>query len=119
MIMKKPEIDVIRFSGSDVVAASGLKTLTISGMGNAAANDNTFEFGEYTYTNMTSNKIEPMTNDMSSYFDANITKSTNVINENNKSAVLNTLGTGGTSATDGFNGIYVYENGSFVFLKKK
>ena len=123
MIMKKPEIDVIRFECSDIVAASsGAKTLTISGMGNAAVSDNNFKFGDndYSYgkTGQTTNDVRLA---LGNYFGDDFSKKLNsgIIFDNGSSTLnLNAL-YGGQSTTSGFNGTYSYDGTcTYTFTKK-
>lgn len=119
MIMKKPEIEVIRFKSADIVAASsGANTITLSGMGNAEGSDNRFTFGTYNFVGANYNTIKT---GMADYFDAgfsNVDSRDVWFINGTKKARLTNLSTGGT-ATDGFNGTYDW-NGpdTYTFTKR-
>lgn len=120
MIMKKPEIDVIRFESADIVAAStAAKTITLSGMGNSASNDNGFAFGPYNYVGATGNTIR---SSMADYFDpgfSNVGNTAVVFKTDTNSSNLNVLFSGGQNATGGYNGTYEYDGpGTYSFTKK-
>ena len=125
MSYKKPEMEVIRFECSDIVAASsGTKTLTISGMGNTVSNDNRFVFGTYDYTYGTTGvSSTTVRNSLSNYFEDDFSKVTasNLIfynEDKSKSTNLNILW-GGQTTTAGFNGKYEYDGpGSHSFTMK-
>ena len=119
MIMKKPEIDVIRFESADIVAASsGANTVTLSGMGNADTKDNGFAFGTY---NLVGKDASTIRTAMADYFDAgfsNVANTEVLFKNGTKSARLNNLATGKT-AVDGWNGTYEWDgSGTYTFTKK-
>ena len=76
--MTKPTVDVVRFTESDVIVASG-GMMTITGLGNGSTKDARFVFGPTDYANYTSSDIitEPgVTNpyfftQFNSYFETN------------------------------------------------
>ena len=68
--MRTPEIDVIRFTESDVVAASGGKFITIAGLGDPYDVRATFKMGANTWDSKTvvdaqSSGVEKMMNEYS------------------------------------------------------
>ena len=115
--MKKPEIDVIRFECSDIVAASsGANTITLSGMGNDTSSDNGFAFGTYNFVGANYNTIKTA---MADYFDAGFSdvESRDVwFNNGTKKARLTNLATG--KNLDDWNGTYEYVSGTVTFTKK-
>lgn len=118
MIMKKPEIDVIRFECSDIVAASsGIKTLTWTGLEDNTGNNNYVSFGGNTYLvqNSASDEFKTMKSDLATYFDdADLGKVSNSYikfgNYNLNSFV------GSTTIRSGADGTYRYD-GNKVFTK--
>ena len=121
MIMKKPEIDVIRFSGSDVVAAS-TRTLTWSNAEDNNSNNNLITFGNYSYTihSSTQSDYNQFRTDLASYFEDPTLKSAGRSNIMFGSNSLNRY-TGGANITDG-DGTFVYDGkvgSNWVFSKKQ
>ena len=118
MIMKKPEIDIIRFECSDIVAASsGVKTLTWTGLEDNKGNNNYVSFGGNTYLVKSSSDTEfkNMKNDLGDYFEDATLK--NALNSDIKfgSNSLNSL-IGSTTIRTGADGTYVYD-GNKIFTK--
>ena len=71
--MRVPEMDVVRFKESDVIVASGAKTMTISNFGDRINLNGRFTFGSFSYTNRdVHNNFESFKSDFNSYFGANI-----------------------------------------------
>ena len=57
--MRTPEIDVIRFTESDIVAASGGKFITIADLGDRATVSATFKMGANTWNSKTVVDAQP------------------------------------------------------------
>lgn len=113
MIMKKPEIDVIRFECGDIVAASS-KTVSISGIKNYGANDNYISFNNKDYL-LTSSNMTDMRKDLASYFeDDSLTSGSNGTIKFGSNG-LNSVVDAATSR-DGWDGTYKYD-GNKVFTK--
>ena len=114
MSYKKPEMEVIRFECSDIVAAS----ITLFGMGNADGSDNGFAFGSY---NLVGKDPATIRNAMADYFDDGFSSAANgdvTFKNGTKTARLTGL-YNGKESTDGFNGIYEYDGqGTYSFTKK-
>ena len=112
MIMKKPEIEVIRFECSDIVAAS----ITLFGLGNDKSSDNGFAFGSYNLVGASAREIRTS---MADYFDARFSdvENTEVLFKNGtKTARLPNLATG--KNLDEWNGTYEYVPDTVTFTKK-
>jgi len=66
-------MDVVRFKESDVIVASGAKTMTISNFGDGNNSNGRFTFGSFSYThNDVYNNFESFKSGFNSYFGANI-----------------------------------------------
>ncbi len=118
MIMKKPEIDVIRFECSDIVAASsGVKTLTWAGVEDKVGNNNYVSFGgnSYLVQSSSSNEFKTMKSDLADYFGdstlANASNSDIKFGDHNLNIFI-----GNTTPRVGGDGTYVYD-GNKVFTK--
>lgn len=117
MIMKKPEIDVIRFECSDIVAASsGIKTLTWTGLEDSTKVNNYVSFGgkSYNIQNSSDTEFKNMKNDLGDYFEDAALKdafNSDIIFGNYS---LNSFL--GNKASDGADGTYVY-GGNKAFTK--
>ena len=118
MIMKKPEIDVIRFECSDIVAASsGIKTLTWTGVEDKIGNNNYVSFGgnSYLVNNSASTEYKNMRSALADYFEDATLKDASPSYIKFGSYNLNIF-TGNTTAHAGGDGTYVYD-GNKVFTK--
>ena len=119
MIMKNPEADVIRFSGSDVVAASATKSFNMTGAGNAIAQDLTIKFndGSYTYINNGSQTRTDLYDTLTSYFGVSndVTGYTRLIKSSTTSSnfgtVLNNDDVGSSKSMDG---TYTWDGSAFT-----
>ena len=118
MIMKKPEIEVIRFECGDIVAASsGIKTLTWSGLEDTTGNNNYVSFNGNTYLvqNSASTEFKTMKSDLADYFeDPNLKSASNsyiIFGDHNLNSFI-----GSTSVRSGADGTYKYD-GNKVFTK--
>ena len=116
MIMKKPEADVIRFSGSDVVAASA-PTMTWSQFGDNTAKNGVVSYDGQTYIIDSADSITSLYSAMSGI---GVTDSTKIDNNNSTERMKSVLNLE-VVREDGvrsplWNGTYIYENG--VFTKK-
>lgn len=118
MIMKKPEIDVIRFECSDIVAASGgIKTLTWTGVEDTTNNNNYVSFGgnSYLVQNSSSDEFKTMKSDLANYFgDSTLENASNSdikFGEHNLNIFI-----GNTTPRVGGDGTYRYD-GNKIFTK--
>ena len=119
MIMKKPEIDVIRFECSDIVAASsGIKTLTWTGLEDKIGNNNYVSFGgnSYLIQSSSSDEFKTMRSDLADYFgdDELETTTRSNIKFGNKYTLNSFIGN--TTALTGADGTYRYD-GNKIFTK--
>ena len=117
MIMKKPEIDVIRFECSDIVAASsGIKTLTWTGLEDSTKVNNYVSFGgkSYNIQNSSDTEFKNMKNDLGDYFEDAALK--NAFNDSIKFGSYNLNNFLGNYASDGADGKYRYD-GNKIFTK--
>lgn len=112
MIMKKPEIEVIRFECSDIVAAS----ITLFGLGNADTKDNRFTFGTYNFVGANYNTIKTA---MADYFDpkfSDVASSDVLFINGTKQGRLTNIASG--KNLDGWDGTYEWNTGTYTFTKK-
>ena len=112
MIMKKPEADVIRFSSSDVIAAS----VVLSKFYDGVANNNTFSFNGKNYIVSDTDTFKSFRSDLADYVgDSGLaTKNSNDIFFDGKSVT-------GIFKNDHKNtdGVYTYNGeGTYSFTKK-
>ena len=119
MIMKKPEADVIRFSGSDVVAASAL-SMTWSQFGDGQKANGIVKYNGQTYDITSSANVDSFINDLSNSGtgangDTIVYWSATSGDDHSVSSLLNKEVANGIQDSN-WNGIYVYENG--IFTKK-
>ena len=118
MIMKKPEIDVIRFECSDIVAASsGIKTLTWTGVEDKIGNNNYVSFGgnSYLIQSSSSDEFKTMKSDLANYFGDSTLE--NASNSNIKFGDHNlNIFIGNTTPRVGGDGTYRYD-GNKIFTK--
>ncbi len=117
MIMKKPEVDVIRFSCSDVVAASA-PTMTWDQFGDNTVKNGIVIYNGQTYTIDSADSITSLYTAMSGI---GVTDSTRIDNNtaNEKMKAVLKIEAGGRENgvnSPRWNGTYIYENG--VFTKK-
>jgi hypothetical protein len=117
MIMKKPEVDVIRFSCSDVVAASS-PTMTWSKFGDNTAKNGIVNYNGQTYTIDSADSITSLYTAMSGIGVTDSTRIDNNTSNEKMKAVLNLEAGGRENGVRSplWNGTYIYENG--VFTKK-
>lgn len=121
--MKKfnPEMKVVRFGNEDVIVTSGVKTITLTGMGSGGNSDNTLSFGSYNYVyGNDKGNTSTIAQSLSDYFgDSDLNTNFSDINFFNGDAdkSLNTLWTGDDSDTAGYDHTYVYD-GSKHFSKQ-
>ena len=112
MIMKKPEADVIRFSSSDVIAAS----VVLSKFYDGVANNNTFSFNGKNYIVSDTDTFKTFRSDLADYVGDSDLKNKN----------SNEIYFGGKSVTGIFkndhnntDGTYTYDGtGTYTFTKK-
>lgn len=118
------EMKVVRFGSEDVIATSGVvaKTITLAGMGDTSAYNNTFTFNGVTYTGASGNWSVGFKSDLADYFgDANLASASDgsiYFNNGSVEKNLNTIKTGQANTTNGFNGTYVYD-GNLKFIVKQ
>ena len=121
MIMKKPEADVIRFSGSDVVAAS-TKSFDMTGVNNNTAQDLTIKFndGSYTFINNGNQTRNDLYSNLSSYFGTNVdvdgytSLNRPGASSSNLATVLNADNNGSSKSYDG---TYTWDGSAFTRTK--
>ena len=119
MIMNKPGVDVIRFSGSDIVVASAIKSFSMSGSKNTVAQDLTIKFndGSYTYINNGSQTRTDLYDTLTSYFGVSndVTGYTRLIKSSTTSSnfgtVLNNDDVGSSKSMDG---TYTWDGSAFT-----
>jgi len=71
--MRVPKMDVVRFKESDVIVASGAKTMTISNFGDGINLNGIYKFGSFRYTNEeVYNNFGSFKGDFNRYFGADI-----------------------------------------------
>ena len=119
MFMNKPEADVIRFSSSDVVAASAL-TMTWSQFGDNKKANGIVNYNGQTYNISSSANVNSFINDLSNSGtgangNTNVYWSANSGDDHTVSSLLSKEVTNGIQDPN-WNGTYVYENG--IFTKK-
>ena len=118
MIMKKPEADVICFSGSDVVAAS-TKSFDMTGAKNSTEHDLTIKFndGSYTYINNGSQTRTQLYKNLTGYFGISddVTGLTSLnrpgTTSSNFGAVLDADNIGSSKSYDG---TYIWDGSAFT-----
>ena len=115
--MRKPEMDVIRFSCSDIVAAS-TRTVSWSGLEDTVNGNNNITFNGKTYTISTSTAGRNMRTDLAAYFnDPSLAEDQGNDKVYFGSTPLSKIVNSGTSRP-GMDGIYVYD-GNKKFSKKQ
>ena len=118
MSYKKPEMEVIRFECSDIVAASsGIKTLTWTGVEDKNGNNNYVSFGgnSYLVKNSNDDEFKTMKSDLADYFEDSTLKSASNSSIQFGEHNLNIF-VGNTTPRVGGDGTYVYD-GNKVFTK--
>ena len=117
MIMNKPGVDVIRFSGSDVVAASVTKSFQMLGASNSVANDITITLndGSYTYTNNGNQSTNNLYNNLGYYFGASVNSKTELDRPNIGSAsILSLIKSDQEGTSRNFDGTYTWNGSGFT-----
>ncbi len=119
MFMKKPEVDVIRFSGCDVVAANAL-TMTWSQFGDNIKTNGKVQYNGQTYNITNSANVNSFISDLTnSGTGANgntyVKWSPTAANQHTVSSLLSKEVKDGLGDSN-WSGTYVYENG--IFTKK-
>lgn len=124
MIMKKPEADVIRFSGSDIVAASTLATtMNWTNFGDNTVRNGVVSYNGQTYTIDSADSIRNLYNAMSGLGVNSSTKVDNTDKNEKMSSVLKIeAGIGATGTDIGvksplWNGTYEYNSVNNIFTK--
>lgn len=116
----KPEMEVIRFNETDVIAAS-TRTITWSNTEDGNSKNNLATFGNYSYTvsSSSSSDYNQFRADLASYFGDPTLEDAGRSNILFGSNSLNRY-TGGTSITDG-DGTFVYDgkNGNNWYFSRK
>ena len=117
MIMKKPEADVIRFSGSDVVAAS-TKSFYMTGANNSTEKDLTIIFndGSYTYINNGSQTRTKLYENLTSYFGVSndVTGYTVLKKSSNTSNFGTVLNSDDAGESKSYDGTYIWDGSAFT-----
>ena len=118
MIMNKPGVDVIRFSGSDVVAASVTKSFQMLGSSNSVANDITITLndGSYTYTNNGSQSTNTLYRNLGNYFGGvTVSSKTELVRPNVGSAsILSLIKSDQDGSSRNYDGTYTWNGSGFT-----
>ncbi|PWJ70814.1 hypothetical protein B0O40_0663 [Ruminococcaceae bacterium R-25] len=116
MIMKKPEADIIRFSSSDVVAASSIaNTMMWAGFGDGTPKNGTVSYDGQTYTIDSDASIDSLYNAMSALGVKSSTKIDDGAGEQRMKTILGLEVTKEEGVgSKRWNGTYIYENGMFT-----